>query len=75
MTLEKWAWEKNKRQFFFSDGKTSGPLLARAALKVFVRAAPATFGRTVDSFPSQMLLISHSIFNSIIQQRANMLSE
>ena len=74
MTLEKWAWEKNKGNFF-SDGKTSGPLLARAALKVFVRAAPATFGRTVDSFPSQMLLISHSIFNSIIRQRANMLSE
>ena len=31
-------------------------------IKVFVRAASTTFGRTVDSFPSETLLISDSIF-------------
>ena len=60
MRLRPFSWAKNKRKLF-SDGKTRGPLLARAALKVFVRAASATFGRTVDSFASQMLLIYSSI--------------
>ena len=60
MRLRPFSWAKNKRKLF-SDGKTRGPLLARAALKVFVRAASATFGRTVDSFAAQMLLIYSSI--------------
>ena len=67
MRLRPFSWAKNKIKFF-SDGKTRGPLLARAALKVFVRAASATFGRTVDSFASQMLLIFDSIFYSNIRQ-------
>ena len=67
MRLRPFSWPKIK-EIFFSDGKTRGPLLARAALKVFVRAASTTFGRTVDSFASQMLLISDSTFYSNIRQ-------
>ena len=37
-------------------------------IKVFVRVVSTTFGRTVDSFPSETLLIFHSIFYSIVRQ-------
>ena len=37
-------------------------------IKVFVRAVSTTFGHTVDSFPSETLLISDSIFYSIVRQ-------
>ena len=39
-----------------------------SCIKVFVRATSTTFVRTVDSFPSQMLLISDSSFYTMIRQ-------
>ena len=39
-----------------------------SCIKVFVRATSTTFMRTIDSFPSQMLLISDSSFDTMIRQ-------
>ena len=39
-----------------------------SCIKVFVRTTSTTFVRTVDSFPSQMLLISDSSFYTMIRQ-------
>ena len=39
-----------------------------SCIKVFFRATSTTFMRTIDSFPSQMLLISDSSFYTMIRQ-------